>query len=601
MVAFRQINHARLEVKLDHARAKADRTSSAFRDGARGLKARKAFIAAEKEVEESKAKLDVDLNQISPEELSTETQGAVDMLSEVQAALDLVSVLAHPSVSPNVCKMDSAAAESQARTILAGLGFSSEKIDGPMSQLSGGWKTRCRIACSLSQRPDILLLDEPTNFLDLPSIIWLQNYVIGLEGTTVVVVTHDRDFADAVAEELIVLRNQKLEKFRGNLSAYESVRHANFKYMSRMKDAQDKQKKHMESTIRSNIRAAKRTGDDKKLKQAASRQKKLDERMGMEVSAKGTRFKLNDQAGFFNTNKADIVVPDFDPPVKLNLPTAVADLRFPGALLNVEKLSFAYPGKKRIPILHEINMTIHPGERVGLCGLNGSGKSTLVSLVMGATEGIGGLKPTTGNITRHSRARFAQFTQEAVEELEAVAVREPQTTALSHILSCSGGSLDEGEARGLLGGIGLQGQTAANTRLVALSGGQKVRLALAVVLLNPPHLLILDEVTTHLDADTILALIIALRDYEGAILVVTHDRFFMKCAIEGENPYKVAKRIGVEDEDDEEEDSSDEEADAKKGRVYRMFKGTLRHLERGMAQYEEIAARASSRLGKVKG
>lgn len=497
--------------------------------------------------------------------------------------------------------MDAAAAESQARSILAGLGFSVEKIEGPMSQLSGGWKTRCRIACSLSQRPDILLLDEPTNFLDLPSIIWLQNYVIGLEGTTVVVVTHDRDFADAVAEELIVLRNLKLERFRGNLSAYESVRHAKYKYMSRMKDAQDKQKKHMESTIKSNIRAAKRSGDDKKLKQAASRQKKLDERMGMEVSAKGTRFKLNDQAGFFNTNKAEIVVPDFDPPVKLSLPTTVADLRFPGALLNVEKLSFSYPGKKRIQILQEINLTIYPGERVGLCGLNGSGKSTLVSLIMGATEGIGGLKPTTGTLTRHSRARFARFTQEAVEELEAVAAREPQSTALSHIIGCSDGTLDEGEARGLLGGIGLQGQTAANTRLAALSGGQKVRLALAVVLLNPPHLLILDEVTTHLDADTILALVTALRSYEGAILVVTHDRFFMKCAVEGENPYKVAKRVGVDDEDDEEEeDTSDGEAEAKRGRVYRMFKGTLRPLERGMAQYEEIATRASSKLGKAK-
>lgn len=178
--------------------------------------------------------------------------------------------------------------EAKARTTLLGLGFSQQSIDAPFARLSGGWKTRCSLASALCQSADLLLLDEPTNFLDLPSIIWLERCISELaESTTVVVVTHDRAFADAVADELLVLRNLSLERFRGNLSAYKLDKYKTHKYLSRMKDAQEKQKSHMEKTVANSISAAKRTGDDKKLKQAASRKKKLDERMGMEVSAKG--------------------------------------------------------------------------------------------------------------------------------------------------------------------------------------------------------------------------------------------------------------------------------------------------------------------------
>lgn len=139
-----------------------------------------------------------------------------------------------------------------------------------MSQLSGGWKTRCSLACALCQSIDLLLLDEPTNFLDLPAIIWLEHYIQNLErSVTVLVVTHDRAFADGIANELLVMRNMTLERFRGNLSNYEIERTKKYKYLSRMKEAQDKQKKHMESTIDKNVKAAKRAGDDKKLKQAA--------------------------------------------------------------------------------------------------------------------------------------------------------------------------------------------------------------------------------------------------------------------------------------------------------------------------------------------
>jgi ATP-binding cassette subfamily F protein 3 len=506
--AYRSVTHERLALQLKEGHRIAER-----RSGARGKQARKELIKLEERFEESKQRLEETENDVDPTKLSEETQAVADMLTSVQASLEL---------------MDAAGAEAKARIVLLGLGFKNDRIDKPMSELSGGWRTRCDLACALTQYADVLLLDEPTNFLDLPSVIWLQNYIRNLKGTTVLVTTHDRDFGDAVAEELILLRNQTLETFRGNLSLYERERWKKAKWMIKMKDAQDKQKKHMEKTIAGNIKAARDKGDDKKLKQAASRKKKLDERMGMQVGLKGGRFKLNrDLGGYHLSKRAEIEVPDFDPPAQLTFPRQPPDLRFPGALVNMEKVSFAYPGRKKTPILSDIDLTIHPGARVGLAGLNGSGKTTLVSLIMGAGDSQG-LLPSSGTISRHARVRIGRFSQQSVEDISAIASSQPQLTALRHMMEAAGADMQEKDARGLLGGLGLHGQTVSDVPLVLLSGGQKVRVALAELLWPPPQLLILDEVTTHLDSDTILSLVLALQAYDGALLVVTHDRFFMR-------------------------------------------------------------------------
>ncbi|KAK3062544.1 hypothetical protein LTS18_003854, partial [Coniosporium uncinatum] len=329
----------------------------------------------------------------------------------------------------------------------------------------------------------------------------------------------------------------------------------------------------------------------------------LDERMGLEVSAKGTRFKLNrDLAGYHLTNRAEIDVPAFDSTVRLAIPSEPSDLRFPGALVSVEAVSFNYP-KTNAEVLRDVSLTIHLGERVGLAGLNGSGKTTLVSLVMGYGEQLNGpsgstaaLAPSKGTITRHSRVKIGRFSQRAVEELEILGKAEPSLTALADLMRTAEGALDEKDARGILGGLGLQGSTASDVPIAALSGGQKVRHALAKILWSAPHLLILDEVTTHLDSDTILALIVALKNYQGALLVVTHDRFFMRCVVQGENPYMLANRPGVDAEDMSDETDDEEDAGSCKGRVYRVSKGQLKVLEGGMTQYEEIAVRASSKL-----
>jgi ATP-binding cassette subfamily F protein 3 len=598
--AYRRIGHERLGLQLREGHRIAER-----RSGARGKAARKELIKLEERFQESEQRLQE--TDIDHTKLSEETQAAADLLAGVQASLEL---------------MDASEAEAKARVVLLGLGFKDDRIDKPVSELSGGWKTRCDLACALTQYADILLLDEPTNFLDLPSIIWLQDYIRNLKGTTVLITSHDRDFGDAVADELIVLRNQVLETFRGNLSLYERERWKKARWMTKMKEAQDKQKKHIEKTIAGNIKAAKDKGDDKKLKQAASRQKKLDNRMGLQVGLKGGRFKLNrDLAGYHTSQRAEIEIPDFDPPVHLSFPHQPPELKFPGALVSIEKVSFAYPGRKKLPVLTNVSLTIHPRDRVGLAGLNGSGKTTLVSIIMGGNE-EGGLVPTSGSVARHARVKIGRFSQQSVEEITALAASEPQMTALRHVMESIGDGAQEKDARAVLGGLGLHGQTVSDVPLVLLSGGQKVRVALAKLLWPPPQLLILDEVTTHLDADTILGLVMALKEYQGALLVVTHDRFFMRYVCRGrvsrcrknrvqlltprrtvvqrESAYKLAPGVHAsEGEADESSESEDEAAGLAPGSVFRLTRGQLRKLDGGMDEYEDIAARTAAKLAKA--
>lgn len=452
---------------------------------------------------------------IDAEGVEADQKEGLDMLESLRSALEA---------------MDAGSTEARARTVLLGLGFSEKQIESPASQLSGGWQSRCDLACALIQQTDILLLDEPTNFLDLPAIIWLQSYITtSLAGKTVVVVTHDRDFADAVAEELILLRlkpAKTIETFKGTLGEYEAEKRRQIRRMTKMSEAQDRKTKHMEDSIASNMKAAKRTGDDKKLKQAASRKKKLEERTGLEVGLKGGRFKLNrDLGGWHLSNRAEIEIPGFDPPVGLSLPEQPADLRNPGALVSYEKVSFTYP-KSGVYTLKDIDLVIHPGDRVGLAGLNGSGKSTLIKLLMGAFRGSG-LQVTKGTITTHPKARIGYYSQHAVEELEVLGKENAERTALSHLGETAGSEYTEQDLRSILANLGLKGNIVSDVPLALLSGGQRVRLALALVLFDSPHLLVLDEVTTHLDADTIVALIEELRHWQGALLVVTHDRYFV--------------------------------------------------------------------------
>jgi ATP-binding cassette subfamily F protein 3 len=354
-----------------------------------------------------------------------------------------------------------------------------------------------------------------------------------------------------------------------------------------MKSAQEKQAAHIKQTIQGNIKAARSSGDDKKLKQAASRQKKLDERMGMEVSAKGGRFKLNrDLAGYYLTNRAEIEIPQDEAAVKLRIPGEVGELRGGGALVAFEGVGFRYKGKNGgadKQVLEGITFSIHPGGRMGIIGVNGAGKTTLLKLLVGRKMAPG---VRSGGITLHPKVRMGYFSQSAVEELQALGEKDKEATSLSLIMA--GSEMSEQEARALLGGLGLQGRVASEVPLALLSGGQKVRLALGMVLRDAPHLLVLDEVTTHLDADSIVALAGEMNKFSGAVLVVSHDRFFVRAVVEGVNP--------VEDQEDEDGQGSgwDEE---KKGAVWVLEKGRLKVVEGGTEEWERKIEKRLAKMG----
>jgi ATPase subunit of ABC transporter with duplicated ATPase domains len=360
--------------------------------------------------------------------------------------------------------------EQQARQILIGLGFRESAFDKPFLTMSGGWRMRCMLASVLIQNPDIMILDEPTNFLDLLGVVWLENYLQQLRDistTTIVLVSHDRDFINAVCEEIVILRDEKLTYFRGNLSAYEKDFEEQKLYWGRMKEAQERQTAHMEATVREAVKTGKKTNDENKLRMAKSRQKKLDNRMGIQVNANGGRFKLNrDLAGWHFSARAEIEVPTDEKGATMALPDGT-ELRFPGPLISLEGVTFKYKPTDT-PILNEIDLVVHMGDRVGIMGLNGAGKSTLVRVL------VGGTLPTKGKVANHSRLKLGYYAQHSIEELQELGQSDPSLTALGVMSKVVDGTLNEGELRGLLATLGLQGRVVSDVAVSRLSGGQLV-------------------------------------------------------------------------------------------------------------------------------
>ncbi|KAI5800151.1 P-loop containing nucleoside triphosphate hydrolase protein [Peziza echinospora] len=505
----------------DQVRAVEEKAKEAkLRSGARGMKARKEL----KKVEEEHVALVEKMADFSEQSVvAGEINEAHALLAELEGALE---------------GMSASSAEARATTLLKGLGFSDVTLTKQFSSLSSGWKMRTHLASCLFQQCDILLLDEPTNFLDLPALLWLESYLTSdarINPPTLVLVTHDQSFADAVAEEILVLRDKKIEAFPGTLTAYKLVRKEQRARLLKMKDAQDKQKTHIEGTISNSIRAAKQSGDDKRLKQAVSRQKKLDDRMGMQVNANGGRFKLNrDLAGYHFSKRPDIVVPpdEEEEAGRFDIPLEPQELRFPGPLVHCEKLTFTYKGAKS-PVLKDVGLTIHLHDRIGIMGLNGAGKSTFVSLLLNHPDVLASGTVARGAVvTHHPKLHIAHFSQTLVDSLP------PAQTALGYLLALPGLStpFTEQTARAALASVSLRGKTVSHVPIAQLSGGQKVRLALVAVLFPPPappQLLVLDEVTTHLDAESICALARGLGRFRGAVVVVSHDRWFVREVVEG--------------------------------------------------------------------
>ncbi|CAH0015432.1 unnamed protein product [Clonostachys rhizophaga] len=560
--ALRRLKHERLQHRLFKLNKDAR-----LRSGARGLQARKALVAFEKVVAESQALIDQPSEEISASALQEETQEAADMLADL-----------HIQVEP--ARLSET--ESKAKSILTGLGFTDAYMEKPIRSLSGGWHMRAALAAALLQETDILILDEPTNFLDLLGIIWLQRYLKSLQDSdkppTLILVSHDRDFI-SLCTDLLILKDKQLTYFHGDLATYEASQSERKIWLTKMKEAKDKQKAHIEKSIAANKKAGKESDDQNKLRQAKSRQKKLDDRWGLEVGQRGGRFKLNrDLVGFHLTAREEIDIPPEQRPVVIALPEP-PDLRFPGALISLEKVSFRYSAKLA-PVLKDINISVGMGDRVGILGLNGAGKSTLVKLLVDQS------RPTSGTVTTHPRLKLGYYSQQAVDDLQSLGRADETLTALGLLTREVGGELSEGEVRGLLGQLGLPGRIASDVPLRKLSGGQLVRCELARLFWRRPHCLVLDEVTTHLDYETVTALREALSDWEGAVVLVSHDRWFMRGAVEG-----------VVDDQDEGSNESDDEAEIVRRRtVYRLKGGSLSVLENGVSSFEALMEKRAAKL-----
>mmetsp|Transcript_12889 Transcript_12889/g.38933 ORF Transcript_12889/g.38933 Transcript_12889/m.38933 type:complete len:605 (-) Transcript_12889:1340-3154(-) len=393
---------ARTVRRFRHEAQEAATTAAAkiatHRSGARGFDARKVLVEAEAQEERTRAALSA---AVSEKEAKEAPVAAAAMLEAAFAQLAL---------------NDPGEAEGRAAAILAGLGLTPEQQAAPLSRLSGGWRIRVALAQALFLEPDLLLLDEPTNHLDLPAILWLQRYLSSLTGTTLVAVSHDRAFLNAVCDEMIVLRGGGLAYHSGNYDEYVQAVADKHEHTLKLKEGVERKRAHIEKSIEAGVRQAKKSGDDKKLGMVASRKKKLD-RLGAEANASGHRFRLQkDMVGYHLSRANAVEVDKGEGRVRLDLPDP-EPLRHVGPLVQLEGACFSYAATARaraVPanqVIQDVTLSIEPDSRIAIIGRNGSGKSTLIRLITGETQ------PTKGTVTRHPAARTAAFSQHAVEEL----------------------------------------------------------------------------------------------------------------------------------------------------------------------------------------
>ena len=368
--------------------------------------------------------------------------------------------------------IDGYTARSRAAQLLAGLGFAEADQQRPVAEFSGGWRMRINLAQTLMCRSDLLLLDEPTNHLDLDAILWLEDWLRAYPGT-LLVVSHDRDFLDAVVEHVLHIEQGRLTHYRGNYTAFERTRAERLAQQQQAYEQQQRQAAHLQSFV--DRFRAKAT----KAKQAQSRLKAL-ERMTLTAPAQvdsGLEIR-------------------FKSPDKLVSP-----------LLRLDEADVGYGAT---PWLSQIALGLYPGARIGLLGPNGAGKSTLVKAMVGELPLLSG----TRLISEHTRIGY--FAQHQVDHLDIKATPLLMMQRMSP-------KTDELTFRTFLGGFGFRGDR-VTTEIGPFSGGEKARLALALIVWQRPNVLLLDEPTNHLDLDLRHALLVAVQAFEGAVVLVSHDR-----------------------------------------------------------------------------
>lgn len=366
---------------------------------------------------------------------------------------------------------------ARAATLLHGLGFSNEQLNLPVKSYSGGWRMRLNLAQALMCRSDLLLLDEPTNHLDLDAVIWLEKWLSNYQGT-LILISHDRDFLDPLVNKIIHIEQKSLFEYTGNYSSFENQRITKLAQQQSLYESQQQKVAHLQSYI--DRFRAKAT----KAKQAQSRIKMLE--------------------------KMELIAPaHVDNPFHFNFKPSEF---LPSPLLMMDKVVAGYGDKI---VLEKIKLNLVPGSRIGLLGRNGAGKSTLIKLLAGE------LQPKEGHINLAKGVQLGYFAQHQLEYLRG------EESSLWHLTKLSDPKITEQELRNYLGGFDFHGDK-VNEPVKTFSGGEKARLVLALIVWQKPNLLLLDEPTNHLDLDMRQALTEALIDFEGALVVVSHDRHLLR-------------------------------------------------------------------------
>lgn len=373
--------------------------------------------------------------------------------------------------------IDGYGAPARAAQLLNGLGFANDALERAVTSFSGGWRMRLNLARALMHRADLLLLDEPTNHLDLEAILWLEQYLSRYPGS-ILLVSHDREFLNACVNRIAHMHDQTLDCYTGDYDNFERARAEKIAQHNQAFNKQQDKIAHLEDFVR-RFRA-----QATKAKQAQSRIKALDRIMRI----------------------AAVHITDDHFELEIEAPA-----RSPDLLMRAEKMGFAYADKK---LFSNVELQLRAGARIALLGPNGAGKSTLIKLL------VGELQPTAGSLEITPDIRIGYFAQHQLENLDSAATPlqhmerlAPQETALA--------------LRNFLGRFGLAGDS-EDRPVSSFSGGEKSRLALALLAWQKPHLLLLDEPTNHLDLDMRDALTIALEEYTGAVVIVSHDRSLIR-------------------------------------------------------------------------
>ncbi len=401
--------------------------------------------------------------------------------TERAALLHEAETCHHPDrlghVYDRLLAIDAYSADARAARILLGLGFDEDMQGQPLDSFSGGWKMRVALAALLFSQPDVLLLDEPSNHLDLEATLWLENFLKGYAGT-LIVISHERDLLNNVVDNILHLSGGKIALYAGTYDDFERQRAERAAQIASARAAQDAQRARLQDYVARNSARASTA------KQAQSRAKMLA--------------KMQPIAALVDDPSLSF---DFPSPTELKPP-----------LITLDMASVGYSAGT--PVLSKLNLRIDPDDRIALLGRNGNGKTTLARLLAAQ------LAPMAGEIHASGKMRVGYFTQYQVEELHG------DDTPLQHMSRAMAGKTP-GAIRAQLGRFGFSGDK-ANTLVGKLSGGERARLALALITRDAPHLLILDEPTNHLDVDAREALVQAMNGYDGAVILISHDRHMVE-------------------------------------------------------------------------